>query len=428
MKHLIVVILLLTSIILANAQSLHLDQCLQLAENNYPIIDKIELLKKNQELNNKIANIAYFPSVKLNATATLQSDITQIEIDNQWFTTFFQDAFPTLSKDQYKIFAEFSQAIWDGGVNSAQKEIEKATIEAGISQVELELYNHKERVINIFFAGLGLQKQIEILELKKWQLDEIISEMRALVDNQVITKTQLDELLAEKLILNQNITELHFEEQYYLNMLGVYCGSKFDSKTALLVPTPQLNTSKDISRPELNLFQLQSAQIQANKHLLKSSKMPHIYAFGQAGYGRPGLDMFKNDFAPYAVVGIKAVWTPWEWNMAKFQNEILDVKSGIVKNTQDIFLINQNAAIQAQFMKIEKLKEISKTDAEILELRESITKNYLAQLNGQVIRSSEYLTVLNEENSQRLKNELHQLMLYEAIVKYNLLKGELYKM
>lgn len=211
-------------------------------------------------------------------------------------------------------------------------------------------------------------------------------------------------------------------------MLGVYCASKFAENTNLLVPTPQLNLDKNISRPELTLFQLQSNQIQANKHLIKSSKMPHIYAFGQAGYGRPGLDMFKNDFSPYAIVGAKIVWTPWQWNKTKFQTQILDVKSGIIENTKEIFMINQNAAIQAQFMKIEKLREISKTDLEILELREAITKNYLAQLNGQVIRSSEYLIVLNEENSQRLQNELHQLILYEAIVKYNLLKGELYKM
>ena len=416
MKIIISIISLLISSVIFS-QTLSLDQCLQLAEENYPIIDKIELLKKNQELNNKIANIAYYPSISVNASATWQSDVTKIEIDNPWFTSFFQDAFPVLSKDQYKIFAEFSQAIWDGGVNLAQKEIEKAVIEAGISQVELELFNHKERLVNIFFAGLGLQKQSEILDLKKWQLEEVISEMRSLVDNQVVTKTQLDELLAEKLILEQKIIEVHYEEQYYLNMLGVYCASKFAENTNLLVPTPQLNLDKNISRPELTLFQLQSNQIQANKHLIKSSKMPHIYAFGQAGYGRPGLDMFKNDFSPYAIVGAKIVWTPWQWNKTKFQTQILDVKSGIIENTKEIFMINQNAAIQAQFMKIEKLREISKTDLEILELREAITKNYLAQLNGQVIRSSEYLIVLNEENSQRLQNELHQLILYEAIVK-----------
>ncbi|MDD3686823.1 MAG: hypothetical protein PHE56_08665, partial [Bacteroidales bacterium] len=70
--------------------------------------------------------------------------------------------------------------------------------------------------------------------------------------------------------------------------------------------------------------------------------------------------------------------------------------------------------------------KISASDEDILELREGITKSYLAQLNSQVITSTDYLSALNEENSQRLKGELHQLMLYEAVVKYNLMKGEIY--
>lgn len=407
---------------IVNAQALSLDNCIKLAEINYPLLNKTNLLYKMQELNNKIAAVSNYPTLKLNASASWQTDVTQLELDNP----MFQNMLPEISKDQYKIFAEFSQSIWDGGIYSARKEMEKAALESGLSQSQIEIFTHKERIINIFFVALGLQKQLEILDLKKWQLEKVITEMRSALENNVITQAQLDILIAEKLILEQNIKEMQYESHYYISMLGIYCGTQFDDYVVLLVPTPEINSKTEIHRPELSYFDFQSAQIQAGKSMIKSFRMPRLFAFAQAGYGRPALNMLSNDFEPYAIVGAKFVWTPWEWNKSSYENQLLDAKTGMINNSRDIYLLNQNASLQAQFQRIEKLRAISKSDDEILELRQGITKSYLAQLNNQVIKSTDYLYVLNEENSQRIKSELHQLMLFEAVVKYNMLKGEIY--
>jgi hypothetical protein len=148
----------------------------------------------------------------------------------------FQEMLPEISKDQYKVFAEFSKAIWDGGTFSARKEVEQAALDAGLSQIQMEIFTHKEKIVNIYFVALGLQKQLEILDVKKWQLEEVITQMRSALENEVITQAQLDILIAEKLILEQNITELQFESQYYIKLLGVYCGSDFGNSVSLLVP------------------------------------------------------------------------------------------------------------------------------------------------------------------------------------------------
>ena len=105
----------------------------------------------------------------------------------------------------------------------------------------------------------------------------------------------------------------------------------------------------------------------------------------------------------------------------------MEIKSDIVRNQQDVFLLHQNAKIEAQKQRISKIEVIMKQDENILELRESITSSYRAQLTNGVIKSSDYLNVLNDENTQRLNMELHQLMLFQEIVKYNLLKGEIYE-
>jgi len=251
--------------------------------------------------------------------------------------------------------------------------------------------------------------------------------LRAAKDNDAAMQVQIDVLLAEKLVLKQNITELQFEVKSLIKLFSEYCNTEFDELSIFLVPTPELSLNEVMTRPELLLFDYSSDQILAGKELLKSARNPKVFAFAQAGYGRPGLNMLSNEFQPYAIVGAKFVWTPWEWNKTKNEMQLLEIKSDIVRNNEQVFLLHQNAKLEAQSEKIEKINAISEQDESILELRESITKTYLVQLNNGVIKSSDYLNVLNDENTQRLKMELHQLLLYQAIVKYNMLKGELYE-
>ncbi len=409
--------------IIISAQSISLDSCLNMAEEAYPLKDKEELLKQSVEIRNKITSIAYMPSIKLNAQATWQTDVTMLEIDNPMFA----DMLPEINKDQYKVYAEINQTIWDGGVTGSKKDLENAGLQTNLQQTNVDIYKYKEQLVDLYFAALSLQKQVEILQMKEWQIDNVISDVRAAVDNDVALQSQLDILLAEKMILNQNITSLQYEIKSLIKIFSEYCNTDFDESLTFLVPTPDLNLDAAMSRPELLLFDYSSKQILAGKDLLKSARNPKVFAFAQAGYGRPGLNMMSNDFDPYAIVGAKFVWTPWEWNKTKYEMELLDIKSDIVGNSQDVFVLHQNAKLEAQSEKIAKINALSEQDQTILELRESITQSYLAQLNNGVIKSSDYLNVLNDENSQRLNMELHQLMLYEAIVKYNLLKGEIYE-
>lgn len=421
MKTSIIIILIFLSAGLS-AQVLSLDTCLNLAEKNYPLIAKRDLLEESVEIRNKINDISYYPSLVLNGQATLQSDVVHLEIDNPMFA----DLLGEVSKDQYKVYAEFNQTIWDGGVISSKKELETAGLQTELQKIEVDLFTYKGQLVNLFYAALTLQKQLEILDMNRWKLANVISDMRVAVDNDVMLQSQLDILLAEDMILDQKFIEIEYEIKSLIKMLSKYCGAEFSEDLVFLVPTPEVSLEGPMLRPELQFFTLQSQQISASKDLIKSTRMPKMFAFAQAGYGRPGLNMLSNEFEPYAIVGAKFVWTPFDWNKAKKEMSYLDVQANIVNTSQETFLIHQNSKLESQSQKIEKIKLLANKDEDILELREGITKSYLSQLNNGVIKSSDYLNVLNEENSQRLKNELHELMLSEAVVKYNLLKGELY--
>ncbi|MCK9322164.1 MAG: TolC family protein [Bacteroidales bacterium] len=404
-------------------QSISLDSCLNLAEKTYPLRSKEDLLRQSAELNNQITKSSYYPSLKLNAQATWQTDVTMLVIDN----LMFDNMLPEISKDQYNVYAELNQTIWDGGMSKNKRELENAGLKTQIQQVSVDIFNYKTQLVDLYFAVLNIQKQIEILQMKTWQIDNVIGNLRSAIENNIAIESQLDILLAEKMMLSQKITELRYESKALIKLFSKYCNSNFDENIVFLTPTPELNIEGIINRPELTLFDYNSRQILAGKELLKSGRNPKILGFARAGYGRPGLNMMSNEFEPYAIIGAKFVWTPWEWNKTKKEIQILEIKSDIVRNQQDVFLLHQNAKIEAQKQRISKIEVIMKQDENILELRESITSSYRAQLTNGVIKSSDYLNVLNDENTQRLNMELHQLMLFQEIVKYNLLKGEIYE-
>jgi hypothetical protein len=83
--------------------------------------------------------------------------------------------------------------------------------------------------------------------------------------------------------------------------------------------------------------------------------MPRVFAFAQAGYGRPGLNMMSNEFEPYAIVGAKLVWTPWEWNKSNLRIQSFRCKNHLLLKILGYFLMNQNAALEAQFQKLKNI-------------------------------------------------------------------------
>ncbi len=404
-------------------QNIRLDSCLHLAEKAYPLKSKETLLRQSLELNNKLSSSTYLPSLSIKGQLSWQTDVSMLEIDNDLISSMF----PEISKDQYRIYADFYQTIWDGGASTNNKKLQEAKLKADIQELNVNIYRYKEQLIEVYFVALELQKQKEVLFVKENQLDNVISDTRVAKQNNIAMQADIDVLQAEKLLLKQRITELEYEIKSLIAMFSEYCNREFDENSIFLTPTPELNTNMAMKRPELNLFDYRAKQIMAGQKILKSSRYPKFFAFAQTGYGRPGLNMLSNDFKPFAIVGAKFVWNPFDWNKTKHKEQLLEIKAGIVENKQQTFVLHQNAKIKSQLEKIKKIEEVSKQDAKILSLRENVSKTLHVKLNNGVIKSSDYLNALNQEYEQRLRMELHQLILYKEIVKYNMLKGNLYE-
>ena len=114
------ILLLLTLYAPAYGQTpvLSIDSCYSMAIQNYPLIKKQDLISQSSRYSIENAAKLYLPQLTVNGQATYQSQ-----------TISFSDAlpsipgitFPTIDKDQYKIQAELSQTLYDGGTTKNQK-------------------------------------------------------------------------------------------------------------------------------------------------------------------------------------------------------------------------------------------------------------------------------------------------------------------
>jgi outer membrane protein TolC len=121
-KKLLFIVPLLAAAVVCRAQStdqLTLNDCYRLALQNYPQVKQRELIAKTAEYTIENIQKGYLPQLNINGQASYQSAVTAIPIKIPGVDI------PTLSKDQYKLYGEIDQTVYDGGEIKQQKQAAK---------------------------------------------------------------------------------------------------------------------------------------------------------------------------------------------------------------------------------------------------------------------------------------------------------------
>src|SRR5690606_38023867 len=214
---------------------------------------------------------------------------------------------PTISKSQYKVYAELTQSL-TGLVNlKDQKESLNANTAVENQKVEVEMYKLKEMINNLYFAVLLLDRQKEQINLSVQDLQSGIEKMETAVANGVALRSSASNLKAEKLKAEQRITELDFNKKAYLEVLGVMIGQKLGPDTKLQTPAA-LQWNNEIHRPEQTLFSLQRKSLDVQKKLIDNKSLPQFSLFVQGGVGQPALNMLNPETQGFYIAGLRLAW------------------------------------------------------------------------------------------------------------------------
>jgi outer membrane protein TolC len=199
-----------------------------------------------------------------------------------------------------------------------------------------------------------------------------------------------------------------------MQSLGILTDTLLDGDSRLAIPADASVRTLDISRPEQEVYRTQIALSEKQQDMVSSRLQPRASVFVQGGYGRPGLNMLKNEFALYGLGGVRLNWSLGNMYTSKNEKELARLNASMARSQEETFLRNTEVQVKQQTVEIEKLKKLILSDREIITLRESVKKAALAQLEAGVINSSDYLREVNAEDQSRQALKAHEIQLAQA--------------
>jgi len=399
--------------------ALTIEQCYALAATNSALAQQKALTITAGKLAEKNQNLKWLPDISLNGQATYQSAVTSFPVKLPGVNV------EELSKDQYKGTLEIMQPLYDGGIISNQRKLQNISTNIESQKVEVDLYQLKSKVNSYFFMALLMDENIQLMKIVEEDLNNNIKKVSAQAANGIATNSNVDVLKAELLKAKQKVIEFAAGKKGAIEMLEILTGSTIAANTAFERPAASADVAETVvARPELKLFDFQKQYFQQQSKLINAKSNPKLSLFANGGYGRPGLNMLKNEFQWYYLGGVKLTIPITSHFTQKREKNVIKIQQQIVDKQKENFLNNNRQLLSQQKNEVEKYKDLVATDADIVALRTKIKENASFKLANGIITSSDYVTELNAENQAMLNEKLHEIQWLQAQYNYQLILGK----
>lgn len=334
-------------------------------------------------------------------------------------------ALKPLPNEQYKVTVDINQVIYDGGAIKGARALEKADLSINEKQTEADLYKLRGQINGYYFNLLLIARQKELLNNYLEVINKRISSMQSAFKNGAIIKSDIDVLTSEKIKLGQQLTENEIRKASLLKILSGLIGSEIENTTELIIPTSKDDSIDQLLRPEIQLFDLRKEQLNASMKIIDSKRMPKAFGFATLGYGNPpGSNFFKNEFAPYYILGAGIKWNIFDWNKSKNEKQIITLQQGIIEKRKSDLTDNLNRLLESKKAEIISLKALIETDNELIMLRKRITSTAESQYGNGTLTATDYLNEMNSERQAVLNNEIHKINLALAMIEYLNISGK----
>ena len=401
-----------------------LEEARERARQHNPVGKQGELYHQITDITLQNLDTGWYPDLSLRGTAQYQSDVTEVDIEPPVPDTEFD--FPSQPYYRYEIGLHLDQRIYDGGVTRSRRESEQRSRDVRLQEIEVNQHHLQEQVESVYFAILSLRTQQSSLEMLKEDLETRIAELETARREGTVPASAVDLLSAELIEIRQNRLKLESRERSAVNALSELISTPLDEQVALVLPEydieeHELNFN---NRPEMHLFQAQRDQLESRRGLAASALLPAVSAFGQASYGRPGLNLFDDEFQPWFIIGIRAQWSFWDWGNQSREQEALTLQQHIVDRQQDEFLMSLRAEAHEELVEIRRLQNAMELDDELIALRDRIVNEAESRLDHGAITATEYLGKLNARHRAKLLRHQHEIELARAYVKLNTRMGD----
>ena len=405
-----IIILLAAGLMAFVSQAQTLEQCQQAAERNYPLIAQHDLIARTTDLTVSNIQKGWLPQVTATAQATYQSAVTAWPDEMKGLMQQMGVDMKGLARDQYRVGLDVQQTLYDGGAIRAQRQVAREQGAVQQAQLDVTLYNVRQRVDDMFFGLLLLDDQMRLNADLQELLAASEKKLASMVKHGTAAQCDLNNVTAERLNVVQQHTILESQYRVLQSMLATFCGIEI---TGLVKPAAIDAAGADNNRPELSLIDSQLRLADAQDHALNAALLPRLGLFAQGYYGYPGYNMFKDmmsrDWSWNGMVGARLTWNIGALYTHRNDKAKVQLQRETAQNQREVFLFN-NRLEQMQYREaIERYRSLMAQDEKIIILRQQVRKAAESKLSHGIIDVNDLVREINSENAARVQQSIHEI-------------------
>lgn len=412
MKHITALFILMLLVLPAQGQTVTLDECQQLAEENYPLIKQYDLIRQTTDYTVSNISKGWLPQISAMAQATYQSDVMTLPDVLQRMLGQQGLQAKGIRKDQYRVGVDINQTVYDGGLISGQKDVARLEGEVQSAQTATDLYAVRKRINDLYFGILLLDEKIRLNKDLQTLLQSNLNKLNSMLAHGVAMKSDVNTVKAEKLKAEQQATELASSRKSMTDMLSVFIGREVAN---LGMPQDVVVNTHENKRPELHLFDSQIKLADAQEKLLNARLLPRLSVFAQGYYGYPGYNqfeaMFNRTWKLNGIVGVRLSWNIGALYTRKNDRAKLSTRRGLVESARETFLFNNRLLEIQQSDGIAKYRQLIVDDKEIVSLRSDVRRAAESKLEHGIIDTNNLLQEITRENQSRIDLSTHTILM-----------------
>lgn len=386
----------------ASSSQVRLEDCQQLARENYPMIQQNELIELTREYTLSNANKNYLPRL----------DVTLIGGVISGFPSFSAPGEGSTSSSDMQLISvvQLNQPIWDGGATKAKKGVIEASTEIERADLEISLYALEERINNLFFGILLIEEQIRQLEILKSSMQINLDRVLIAVENGTAFKSDVDEIQVEMINIDQRMEELQSNRNAYINVLGAMTGRNISDSSSFERPVVMEDfLQMENNRPELRRFQSQAEMFEAQSQMDRSVLYPKIGLLGFATLIEPGIDFGASTIDNIFVGGLSLNWSLDGLYRNGNNKKLTELNLQKVAVQKETFLFNNELELTQTRLDLNKYRNLVEQDREILALKTRIKEAYELKYENGISTMSELLNRTNDESAARQSLVIHEI-------------------
>lgn len=409
--------LLLAMALLASlaVRAISLEECRQMAHDNYPAIKQYKLIDLSRDFTLDNASKGWLPKVSVSAGAYAFTDI--LSTNGQMKKMGFD-----MNNWMANASVTVQQNVYDGGQIAAQKEVATAQADVQKHQLNVSMYAINERIDQLFFGILLLDEQLAQNELLQKDLSTGEQTVRSMMKGGIANQSDLDAILVEKLKVSQQKESLTASRKAYVRMLGVFVGKQLAENEQLEKPEAAACSGEwGKSRPELSYYDSQNQLLDSQRKQLDTRLRPTVSLFG--------LGMMHSNVSDLLNSGVLAAGVSVAWNIGALytrKNDIkkLDVQRSMIDVQRETFLFNNSLQNEEADGNIASLRKQIVQDDEIVRLRKSIRGKADKKVQLGTESVNELVRDINAVSLAKAQKAQHELLLLKEIYKQKNLNNQ----